>query len=124
MENLEILILPVSQATSSVTKMDNRKIRSNDHELSNTDESGEFLIHSSLNSFRYQLASSSSSKTRQRSKLRFKIKSKNFTVRILNKFLNLTLFNFIQKARKFFRHKVRIVIILLRLVDYAFEKFK
>lgn len=94
MENFEFLILPVSQATPSVSKMDHQKIRSNDHEFSNTDESGEFLIHSSLNSFRNQFPSSSSSKTRQRSKLRFKIRSKNFSVRILNEFsLNLNLFN-------------------------------
>ncbi|RNA01937.1 hypothetical protein BpHYR1_044602 [Brachionus plicatilis] len=106
MENLEILILPVSQATIIVPKMDMKKIRPNGTEQDVTDESGELFTHSSLGSFRYQLSSSNSSKTRQRSKLQFKIRSKNFT------------------ARKFFRHKVRIVIALLRLVDCAFDKFK
>lgn len=90
MENLEILILPVSQATtsSSVPKMDTRKPRSNELELVNTDESGEFFTHSSFGSFRYQLSNSNLSKNRQRSKLHFKLRSKNFAVLKLFLFLN------------------------------------
>ncbi|CAF0779525.1 unnamed protein product [Brachionus calyciflorus] len=110
MENLEILILPISRSIigEQLTMSEKRHMRNNsngnENELETTDDSNDMYTQSSVYSFRNNLSSTHSFKSRTKSKKQLR-------------FTNMA-------ARRFFRHKVRIVIALQKLVDFAYEKFK